>query len=65
MINVTLKTDVEMPMLGLRTWKSDPSEVKGTVYEALKSGYRQHCAVGTEKEIMQRTSFITLYSLHS
>ena len=37
---VALKAGVEMPLLGLGTWKSDPSKVKEAVYEALKCGYR-------------------------
>jgi len=40
MTTVTLRNGVQMPVLGLGTWKSENGAAKVSVYEALKIGYR-------------------------
>ena len=37
---VLLNNGLKMPLVGLGTWKSKPGEVKASVYEAIRIGYR-------------------------
>lgn len=39
MMDIVLNNDVKMPILGLGTWKSEPSEVYSAIRWALKLGY--------------------------
>lgn len=53
---VKLNTEVEMPIIGLGTWKAKPGEVYQAIRWAIKLGYRHiDCApiYGNEKEIGQ------------
>ena len=52
--NVKLNNGLEMPAVGLGTWKSKAGEVAKAVQEALKAGYRHIDAAfvyGNEKEV--------------
>lgn len=54
MKTVILNNQLEIPAIGLGTWKSAPGEVGKAVIEAIRSGYRHiDCAAiyGNEKEI--------------
>ena len=49
-----LFTGVEMPLVGLGTWKSKPGEVEAAIKAGINAGYRHlDCAAlyGNEKEI--------------
>lgn len=40
MNTATLNNGLQIPLVGLGTWKSEPGEVVKAVYEAIKTGYR-------------------------
>lgn len=40
MTTVLLNNGLQMPLVGLGTWKSKPGEVSASVYEAIRVGYR-------------------------
>lgn len=59
---VTLNNGVEMPVIGLGTWRSKPNEVRDAVAHALKTGYRH---LDLAKIYQNREFILALSALYS